>query len=276
VQEQFNTRLRSDIQVKKQHATAISSFMSLSSLLVFLALSSLPCHAQGNTSTQIAGVEQTRTGAYQALADLCYEAYKRGDEATAAKTARILERTWDKGEARDGEDSVRSLDPALYRETDAAMDAFIKPVLQYSTKTPDLKSVTETHNAFIEKLRLADRPATVFNGVQVTRTGTYRALAELSYESFKKGETANANKIGTILLWTWNKDEKDDVASCRKSLRTSNPTLFEKIDAAMNTFLDSVGSQPAAAPDFGAVRAAYDGYLEKLQLGDSEFARPAR
>lgn len=256
--------------MKPQHFKVLRLFVSLSFLVVVAGFAPRMCHAQEDAKSQIAGVPQTKTGAYRALADLSYEAFQKGDNATAAKMARILERTWDKGEERGGENSVRSLDPSLYRETDAAMDAFIKPILQYTAKTPDPVVVAKTYQAFLDKLKLADRLVTVLNGVQETRMGTYRALAELSYESFKKRDVANANKIGTILLWIWNKDEKDEGGRCQKSLRTTNPSLFEQIDTAMNTFLDSVGTQPTKAPDLAAVQVAYDGYLEKLKLGDSE------
>jgi len=37
-------------------------------------------------------------GPYRALAQLAYAASQKGDNALAAKLARILERTWDKAE----------------------------------------------------------------------------------------------------------------------------------------------------------------------------------
>src|ERR1700734_758831 len=43
-------------------------------------------------------VDDTHMGSYRALAELSHEAFEKGDVARAAVLARILERTWDKGE----------------------------------------------------------------------------------------------------------------------------------------------------------------------------------
>ena len=51
------------------------------------------CVAQDKKVTQTAGVDNTRMGAYRALARLTFQAFQRGDNATAAELARILERT---------------------------------------------------------------------------------------------------------------------------------------------------------------------------------------
>jgi hypothetical protein len=54
--------------------------------------------AQEKTITQTARMDNTRIGAYRALAQLSYQAFEKGDHATAAELARVLERTWDGGE----------------------------------------------------------------------------------------------------------------------------------------------------------------------------------
>jgi hypothetical protein len=49
--------------------------------------------AQGTKATQTAGVDNSRMGAYRALAQLAYQAFQKGDNATASELARVLERT---------------------------------------------------------------------------------------------------------------------------------------------------------------------------------------
>ena len=54
--------------------------------------------AQEKRFPQTAGVDDSKMGPYRALAQLAYAASQKGDNALAAKLARILERTWDKAE----------------------------------------------------------------------------------------------------------------------------------------------------------------------------------
>jgi hypothetical protein len=91
--------------------------------LVFLA----PSLSQNKTSTQTSGVDDTRMGSYRALAQLSFQAFGKGDLATAGQLARILERTWDRGEEHGGEKSLGKTDPELFRQIDYAMDTFIAP-----------------------------------------------------------------------------------------------------------------------------------------------------
>jgi hypothetical protein len=66
--------------------------------LVLVACAVVSCTGQETKVTQSAGVDNTRMGSYRALAQLSFQAYQKGDNATAAELARILERTWDQGE----------------------------------------------------------------------------------------------------------------------------------------------------------------------------------
>jgi hypothetical protein len=68
-------------------------------------LAALPCMSQEKKVTQTAGVNNTRMGAYPALAQLAYQAFQKGDNSAAAELARILERTWDQGEWKNSSDS---------------------------------------------------------------------------------------------------------------------------------------------------------------------------
>lgn len=106
--------------------------------------------------TQTAGVDNGKMGAYRALAELTYQAFEKGDNATAAKLARILERTWDKGEEGGGERSLAKTNAELFEQTDEAMDAFIKPLIGYEKSLPDRSKVDAAYHVFLEKLKQAD------------------------------------------------------------------------------------------------------------------------
>jgi hypothetical protein len=56
--------------------------------------------AQERHFPQTAGVDDSKMGPYRALAQLAFAASQKGDNALAAKLARILERDWDKAELR--------------------------------------------------------------------------------------------------------------------------------------------------------------------------------
>jgi hypothetical protein len=116
--------------------------------------------AQSEAPAQIAGVDNTRMGAYRALAQLSFQAFHKGDNATAATLARILERTWDNGEGGGGEKSLRKTNPDLFAQIDKAMDDFMHPLIHYPsdtvTKTPDPALVQAEYNNYLDKLKLAD------------------------------------------------------------------------------------------------------------------------
>jgi len=119
-------------------------------LFLGLALATFS-QGQKDRPAQTAGVDNTNTGAYHALAQLCLQAFQKGENAKAATLARILERTWDKGE-RDL--AMNSTD--LWREIDKAMDLFIKPIIGFDSKVPDPSQVQSAYNDYLEKLKRAD------------------------------------------------------------------------------------------------------------------------
>jgi hypothetical protein len=90
----------------------------------------------------------------------------------------------------------------LFEKIDAALDAFIQPIIQYSVKIPNAVSVKAGYDAFIAGLKGADDLASRINGVERNRMGIYRALAELSYGEFKRGNGEAAAKAGTVLALT--------------------------------------------------------------------------
>ena len=111
--------------------------------------------AQEKKSPQTAGVDDTKMGPYRALAQLAYAAIQKGDSATAAKLARILERTWDKAEDYGGDTALSKSNHALFEQADKAMDSFIN-LIEKSSATPDMNAIKNAYTNYLDKLRLAD------------------------------------------------------------------------------------------------------------------------
>jgi hypothetical protein len=126
-------------------------------VLLFLAATcGRPAWAQEKHAPQTAGVDDTKMGPYRALAQATYTASQKGDAATAALLARILERVWDKAEDYGGDTALSKTNHKLFAEIDKAMDQFVTPLLEYKTKPPDAGKVKASYNAYMEKLRMAD------------------------------------------------------------------------------------------------------------------------
>ena len=102
-------------------------------------------------------------------------------------------------------------------------------------------------------------------GVDNTKMGPYRALAQLAYAASQKGDNAGAAMLAKILERTWDKAEDygGDTALSKK-----NHALFEEIDKAMDQFIALLFDHPTTAPDAAKLKSAYAQYLEKLKLGD--------
>jgi hypothetical protein len=110
-----------------------------------------------------------------------------------------------------------------------------------------------------------ERRAPQTAGVDKTKMGPYRALAQLAYAASQKGDYANAATLAVILERTWDKAEDygGDTA-----LSKTNHALFDQIDKAMDSFIAIFLDHPTSAPDATKLKAAYTVYLEKLKLGD--------
>jgi hypothetical protein len=102
-------------------------------------------------------------------------------------------------------------------------------------------------------------------GVDNTKMGPYRALAQLAYAASQKGDNSSAATLAKVLERTWDKAEDygGDTA-----LSKTNHALFEDIDKAMDQFVNLLVEHPNSAPDAGKLKAAYAAYLEKLKLAD--------
>lgn len=102
-------------------------------------------------------------------------------------------------------------------------------------------------------------------GVDNSKMGPYRALAQLAYAASQKGDHAGAATLAKILERTWDKAEDygGDTA-----LSKTNHALFEQIDKAMDQFISFFLDHPTSAPDAAKLKATYTQYLDKLKLAD--------
>jgi hypothetical protein len=102
-------------------------------------------------------------------------------------------------------------------------------------------------------------------GVDNSKMGPYRALAQLAYAASQKGDHAGAATLAKVLERTWDKAEDygGDTA-----LSKTNHALFEQIDKAMDKFISFFLEHPTSAPDAAKLKAAYTQYLDKLKLAD--------
>ena len=130
------------------------------SAILFVLLIGMGAHsrasAQEKKNAQTAGVDNTKMGAYRAIAQHAYLEFQKGDTATAAQLAHSLERVWDKGEDYGGDTALKKTHPDLFEQIDKAMDDFVLPLMDYKTKPPDPARVKAAFGAYMEKLKLAD------------------------------------------------------------------------------------------------------------------------
>src|SRR4030088_1294715 len=112
--------------------------------------------AQEKHFPQTAGVDDSKMGAYRALGQLIYAASQKGDNAGAARLARILERTWDKAEDYGGDTALSKTNRALFDQIDKTMDQFIAILIEHANSAPDSAKVKAAYNSYLDKLKLAD------------------------------------------------------------------------------------------------------------------------
>jgi hypothetical protein len=137
-------------------ARLANSFLPVLASLVLCTAVLAAAIPQETHQPQTAGVDNTKMGPYRALAHIAYTAEQKGDFATAAQLAKILERVWDKAEDYGGDTALSKTNPELFKQADKAMDDFIAAV-QAGTKTPaDTAKLKATYNNYLEKLHMAD------------------------------------------------------------------------------------------------------------------------
>jgi hypothetical protein len=105
---------------------------------------------------QSAGVDNTKMGPYRALATLAFNASQKGDNATAATLAKILERTWDKSEDYGGDTALSKTNKKLFDEIDKAMDQFVSLLVEHPAAAPDPARLRAAYTNYLDKLRAAD------------------------------------------------------------------------------------------------------------------------
>ena len=103
------------------------------------------------------------------------------------------------------------------------------------------------------------------NGVDISKMGPYRALAQHIYSDFQKGDLVGAAGMAQVLERLWDKAEDygGDTA-----LSKTNRKLFDEIDKAMDQFITPITESKGKPPDAAKVKAAFNLYLEKLKLAD--------
>jgi len=114
--------------------------------------------------------------------------------------------------------------------------------------------------AFAQEKKVAQK-----NGVDISKMGAYRALAQHIYTEFQRGDISAAAELGTVLERVWDKAEEygGDTA-----LAKTNRQLFDEIDKAMDQFITPITDAKGKPPDPAKVKAAFNFYLEKLKQAD--------
>jgi hypothetical protein len=112
--------------------------------------------AQEKKVGQQNGVDNSKMGAYRAIAQHIYSDFQKGDLTGAAEMARVLERLWDKAEDYGGDAALSKTNRQLFDEIDKAMDQFLTPIWDAKAKPPDPAKLKAAYNTYLEKLKLAD------------------------------------------------------------------------------------------------------------------------
>lgn len=110
---------------------------------------------QDRKVAQANGVDNSKMGAYRALAQHIYGDLQKGDVLAAAEMGRVLERLWDKAEDYGGDTALSKTNHELFEEIDKAMDQFLTPIWEAKGK-PDLAKIKAAFTNYLEKLKLAD------------------------------------------------------------------------------------------------------------------------
>lgn len=128
-----------------------------------------------------------------------------------------------------------------------------------------LCAITLSAGALAAPLCAQEKRAPQTAGVDNTKMGPYRALAQLIYAAAQRGDNATAATLSKILERTW--DKAEDYGGDTAISKTKH-SAFEQIDKAMDQFISLFLDRPGAAPDAAKLKSAYNQYLEKLKLAD--------
>jgi hypothetical protein len=142
--------------VIQMRGPAVKTLLMGAASLLMIVCSGQISIAQEKHSPRTVGVDDTKMGPYRALAQLAVAASQKGDNASAAELARILERTWDKAEDYGGDTALSKTNHALFEQIDKAMDQFIAILIEHPNSAPDGAKLKSLYTNYLEKLRLAD------------------------------------------------------------------------------------------------------------------------
>jgi hypothetical protein len=145
--------------VNQGEAMKFRSFRAIRPLLALLfafLAAGAPALAQEKKVAQQNGVDNSKMGAYRALAQHIYVDFQKGDLAAAALMAKVLERVWDKAEDYGGDTALSKTNHDLFEQIDKAMDDFLTLITEAKGKPPDPGKVKAAYNAYLEELKLAD------------------------------------------------------------------------------------------------------------------------
>ena len=130
----------------------------LALLLAFLTAyaANAPAWGQEKKVAQQNGVDNSKMGAYRALAQQVYADFQKGDLAPAAPMAKVLERVSDKAEDDGGDTALSKTNHGLFEQIDKAMDDFLSQITDAKGKAPDPAKVKAAFKGYLDKLKLAD------------------------------------------------------------------------------------------------------------------------
>jgi hypothetical protein len=113
-----------------------------------------------------------------------------------------------------------------------------------------------------------------FAGVDNTKVGNYRALAQLALQASKEGDNPRAAELGRILENSWDvagfSDQNWPIGPNRQALQA-------RVDSNMDGFINLLKQyrekRPSASvgPNPAEIQSAYDSYIESLDLADDYF-----
>jgi hypothetical protein len=105
-------------------------------------------------------------------------------------------------------------------------------------------------------------PDLQIHGVDQSRMGPYRALAELAVTAARHNQYEQAARLAQILGRVWDRGEL--------GLHTRRPEIWLQIDKAMDEFNGPIEGYEKKPVDAARLDVLYRNLLEKLKLGDYE------
>jgi hypothetical protein len=109
--------------------------------------------------------------------------------------------------------------------------------------------------------------------VHDTKMAPFRALAQLTFQSWQDKDYATSATLAKLLNTFWDATAGDTTEGSKTPM---SPEVYKKIDSAMDSFItpiilygqDLTHHRPANLPDGSKIEVGYKQYLETLKLGD--------